>query len=342
MEVLKNTRGAMGIIHLALIAVAAVLGCGTAFGQTAEDLPRLIEAAKKEGQLSMYSSASTGQCQLVLNRFKEKYPFMKTDYFRSGKVGILTRVLTEQRFKKYAADVMMTSAIQTHILKKNGVLEKYVPPESKFLPPDSRDPEGYWHGIYASETVLGYNKNLVSSKEAPKTYEDLLNPKWKGKIGMEANKVEWFSTLLETKGEGFWGKLSQQKPSLRVGNTLALQLLAAGEFHILANVYLYSVEEGKLMGMPIDWVGLEPVNTYYVAISHLAHAPHPNAAKLFMNFLLTKDGQKALDEWGRTPIRSDVDSKYKKLIEKHKFIVTDIELGEKEKGINDLVGKYFR
>lgn len=342
MRGLKNFKIAMTLIQLTFIFLATVCVCAMAFAETPEDIQTLIEAAKKEGHLSLYSSGTAAQCQLFLDRFREKYPFIKTDYYRTGKVGLLTRTLTEHRFKKYSADVILTSATSAYILKKSEVLAKYFPPESKFLPEELRDPEGYWPGVYISEVVLAYNKNLVSSNEVPKRYEDLLDPKWKGKMEIEVNKVEWFANLLKSKGEGFFEKFSQQKPSLRTGNQLGLQLLAAGEFNILADAFLYSIEESKSMGMPIEWIGLEPVTTYLVSNSLLANAPHPNAAKLFINFMLTKEGQNVVVEFGRTPIRSDVESKYKKLLNNYKTIMTDIKMGEIEKEINDLVRKYFR
>jgi len=328
---------------LTLLIFLMSLCFGTTAGAvTFDDIDKLVEGAKKEGQLMLYTSGDAGQNELLLSKFREKYPFIKTDYYRSGKVSLLSKILMEHRFKKYTADAVVLSLLQSNILKKEGALEKSFPPESKFLPEEYNDPQGYWHAVYSSEVVVGYNTKLVSPRDVPKTYEDLLDPKWKGKLGMERNKMEWFATLLKLKGESYFEKLARQRPSLRVGESICVQLLAAGEFSMLVDSYFYRMLESKDKNMPMEWVALEPVVIYFVSASLAANAPHPNAARLFINFLLTQSGQQAVVKWGRTPIRSDVGSRNKKLMEKYKLMITDIDTGEKEKEINQVIAKYFR
>ncbi len=327
-------------VILLLILVSSLFS--TAYAATFDDLDKLIEGAKKEGNLMLYTSGDAGQNELLLSSFREKYPFIKTQYYRSGKVSLLSKILMEHRFKKYSADAIVLSLLQSNILKKQGALDKSSPPESRLLPEEFRDPQGYWYAVYSSEVVCGYNSRLVSSTDAPKTYEDLLDPKWKGKMGLEKNKMEWFATLLKLKGESFFEKLSLQRPSVRVGESISVQLLAAGEYSILADSYFYRMLESKDKAMPIEWVPLEPVVIYFVSASLAANAPHPNSAKLFINFLLTQTGQRAIVKWGRTPVRSDVGSRNKTFVEKFKVAITDIDTGEKEKEINQMMGKYFR
>ena len=307
-----------------------------------DDLEKLVEGAKKEGRLMLYTSSNIGQADLLLSKFREQYPFIQTEYYRSGKVALLSKILMEQRFKKHTADAIVMSLLQSNILKKQGALDKSSPPESRVLPEEFRDPQGYWYAVNSSELVCAYNKNLVSPKDAPKTYEDLLDPRWRGKLAIERNKIEWFATVLKMKGESFFEKLSRQRPSVRIGEQLATQLLAAGEYSILADTQIYEMLASQDKGMPIDFIPLEPVVIYFIAGSVAANAPHPNAAKLYINFLLTQTGQQAVVKWGRTPVRSDVGSRNKKIIEKYKVIVTDIDTGEREKEINQIIGKYFR
>ena len=189
--------------------------------------------------------------------------------------------------------------------------------------------------------MVGFNSRQVPRAEAPKRYEDLLQARWKNAIAIDANKIEWFATLLALKGRPFMEKLAAQKPQVRDGNVLILNLLAAGEFSIAAGVYEYSIEDMKSKGAPVDWIGLEPVIIYTVAVSLPSHPPHPYAAKLFIEFLLSKEGQEVVNQYGRVPIREDVDSKYGRLLKQHKLLMTDIDLGQKEAEVNETFRKLF-
>ena len=119
-------------------------------------------------------------------------------------------MLFEEQAKQRLADVVHTSVIETHILKKRGALSRYVPMESASYPSQYKDPEGYWTSVYASGTLMGFNTRQVKRAEAPKTYEDLLNPRWKNAMGIDNTKIEWFSMLLKLKGRPFMEKLAAQ------------------------------------------------------------------------------------------------------------------------------------
>jgi ABC-type Fe3+ transport system substrate-binding protein len=214
--------------------------------------------------------------------------------------------------------------------------------ESASFPSQYKDPDGIWTSAYASGTLLGFNSRQIKRAEAPKNYDDLLNPRWRNGIAIDSNKIEWFAMLLKMKGRPFMEKLAAQNPSVRSGNTLVLQLLSAGEFPIAAGVYEYSVEDLKTRGAPVDWIGLEPVITYTVAVSLPAQPNNPNSAKLFIEWLLSKEGQEVVNRYGRVPIREDVDSKYGKILKQHKLLMTDVDLGQKEVEINDTFRKLFQ
>jgi iron(III) transport system substrate-binding protein len=249
--------------------------------------------------------------------------------------------LFEQQAKQHIPDIIHTSVIETNIIKKRGALSRYVPNEAAAYPSHYKDPEGYWTSVYASGTLMGFNARQVKRADAPKTYEDLLNPRWKNSLAIDANKIEWFAMLLKLKGRSFMEKLAAQAPSLRDGNTLVLQLLAAGEFPVGAGVYEYSVEDLKTKGAPVDWIGLEPVITYTVAASLPSRPPRPFAAKLFIEWLLSKEGQEVINQYGRVPIRDDVESRYGKILKQHKLLMTDIDLGQKEAEVNETFRKLF-
>jgi len=326
--------------------ILSILVSGFFIGLTqsasAQTYEQLIAGAKKEGRLVVYASATAPQLQMYFAAFNKKYPFIKTEFFRTGKQALLSKVLLEEQAKQRIADVIHTSVIETNIMKKRGALSKYVPIEAAAYPAQYKDSDGLWTSAYASGTLLGFNSRQVNRPEAPKNYEDLLNPRWKNDIAIDSNKIEWFAMLLKLKGQAFMEKLAAQQPTVRSGNTLVLQLLAAGEFPISAGVYEYSVEDLKMRGAPVDWIGLEPVITYTVAVSLPAQPPHPFSAKLFTEWLLSKEGQEVINQYGRVPIRDDVDSRYGKILKQHKLMMTDVDLGQKEAEVNATFRKLFQ
>ena len=330
----------MRLVEISAIALVVFLSAiGHAYAQTQE---QLLEGAKKEGALIVYASATAQQLQVYFAAFNKKYPFIKTEFFRTGKQKLVGKILFEEQAKQHLADVIHTSVIETNIIKKRGGLSRYVPIEARAFPQQYKDPEGFWTSAYASGTLLGYNPKQISRAEAPKQYEDLLNPRWRNAIGLDSNKIEWFAMLLKLKGRSFMEKFAAQKVQVQPGNVLILQLLAAGEFPIAAGVYEYSVEDMKQKGAPVDWIGLEPVIIYTVAVSLPSQPLHPYCAKLFIEWLLSKEGQEVVNQYGRVPIRDDVPSKYGKILKQHKLLMTDIDLGQREAEVNETFRKLFQ
>ena len=194
-----------GIVHSIILVFC--LGGAAAFAQTQE---QLIAGAKKEGALVVYASATAQQLQMYFTAFNKKYPFIKTEFFRTGKQKLVGKILLEEQAKQHVADLVHTSVIETNIIKKKNGLSRYVPQEASVLPSQYRDPEGFWTSAYASGILLGYNSRQVKRAEAPKKYEDLLDPRWKNSIAIDTNKIEWFAMLLKLKGRPFMEKLAAQ------------------------------------------------------------------------------------------------------------------------------------
>jgi iron(III) transport system substrate-binding protein len=325
-----------------LLTIAIMLAILPAVAVNAQSPDQLIAGAKSEGKLVIYASAAAPQLQMYLAAFGKRYPFLKTEYFRTDKQKLVTRVLLEEQAKQRLADVIHTSVIETHILKKRRALSRHVPLESASYPSQYKDPEGFWTSVYASGTLMGFNTRQVKRIEAPKSYDDLLNPRWKNAMGIDNTKIEWFAMLAKLKGRGFMEKLAAQNSQVMAGNTNLLNLLAAGEFAIMAGVYEYSVDNMKNKGAPVDWIGLEPVITYTVAASLPSQPAHPFAAKLFIEWLLSKEGQEVINQYGRVPIRDDIDSKYGKLLKQHKLLIADVDLSQREVEVNEMIRKLFR
>lgn len=291
-----------------------VFGFGITFQALAQPMD-IVEGAKKEGQFVYYTGMNLDQATVFTQEFVKKHPFIKSEIFRSSGEKVLTKYLTEARAKTYRADVFQASVIQVFQLKEQGLLQRYISPESNAYPEGFKDPDGYWNAFYLLPYVIGYNTNLISPSEAPKSYEDLLNLKWKGKIGLEAEQYQWFFHLLKImgkeKGMDFMRRLATQDLQMRHGHSLLTQLVIAGEIPISVVLYGNDVEDAKrTKGAPIDWVRFKgPTITAFNAISITANPPHSNAAKLFVDFALSREGQQILQKnFRRVPARPGASS----------------------------------
>jgi iron(III) transport system substrate-binding protein len=272
----------------------------------------LIEGAKKEGRLMVYGASSLTEAVPIIKRFEQKYPFIKVDYQQALGETNANRIMTEAKASRYQADLYTGKLRAVLVLKGQGLLAKYKSPEGKFFREGFLDPEGYRAAIYLSIFVIGYNTNLVKPQDVPKKYEDLLNSKWKGQIGLNKYEYDWFTGVLEAmdraKGIAYMEKLSQQQPVLRDNASLSAQLLAAGEFP-LGSMYVHSAARMKIKGAPVDWAKFDfPAPTNLTSMSLLAKAPHPNAARLFYDHFLSQEVQAMLATMGRIPSRSGVRS----------------------------------
>jgi len=291
----------------------------------------VLEGARKEGKLLLYCSTSTADSAAMLKGFREKYPFIKAEEYRTAPPKLLTKIVMESNFKSYLPDVIQLRIFEMYMLKKKGLLDKYTSPESKNIPSLYKDPDGFFIGMYWYPHIIGYNKRLVAPQDVPRSYDDLLLPKWKGKMALDTDDFIWFAHQLQImgqeKGVAFMRKLAEQKLQLRSGKTLAVQLLSAGEFSIAVNVYGHRVEEMKKLGAPIDWVGVEPIIAQVQPIALATRVSHPNAARLYIDFVLSDDGQKLVNGLYKVPIRTDIQSQFK-AFEKLKLYPTRPELSE--------------
>ena len=272
---------------------------------------KMLEGAKKEGRLVLYTGMDTDEANQYAREFTKRYPFIKPEIFRSSGESVQTRFLTEHRANIHNADIFQTSIVQVYQLKNTELLKKYISEESHAYGEGFKDPQGYWTAFYLIPYVIGYNTRLVSLKDVPSSYEDLLHPKWKGQIALETEEYQWFYHLIEImgkeKGLAYMKKLAGQNLQLRKGHTLLAQLVAAGEMAMAVVVYSNRVERMKNSGAPIDWVRFKgPTITAINAVSIPEKAPHPNAAKLFVDFVLSKDGQNLLRAFRRIPARPDI------------------------------------
>jgi iron(III) transport system substrate-binding protein len=277
----------------------------TAMGQPS---PELLQAAKKEGKLVWYTSMAIDTSRPLLDAFLKRYPFIKEDLVRLGEEQLLNRILTESRAGKSFFDVVSSSGIQ--LLAGRNFLSPYASAEAQAYADELRDREHRWTAVYNNNLVPVYNTKMLSEREAPRDYPDLLDPKWKGKMLMDSTDYDWYGTLAVAWGREaalrYMQRLAQQAPAWRRGHGLVAQLIAAGEVP-LGWAYSFRVERMKTEGAPIDWVtSFNPTVTTINGVGLGAKASAPNAGKLFIDFILSKRGQEMVREMRRVPSRGDV------------------------------------
>ena len=264
---------------------------------------QLMDGAKKEGKLVFYTSVETEFARSLAAAFEVKYPFTKTDIFRSTHDKILSRMNVERKTSTYTADVVSVGEFETYHMQKMGFITPYKSPFAAAYPEGFKDPNGYWTDLYDNLIVTAYNTARVKRDELPKRYQDLLHPRWKGRMVLDQNEDRWFANMLylmgEKKGMEFMQALAKQKVAIRSGRGIVTQLLGAGEYDLQIVAYWYRPYLMKKQGAPVDWIGMEPAIVATHPISVVNRAPHLNTAKLFIDFALSDQGQKIFVQRGR-------------------------------------------
>lgn len=300
---MKITRS-IGIICLSLL----LLAWHHAWGQT-DSTAKLIEGAKKEGEVIIYGTMSLEAVNALNAKFKEKYPYLDIKLNRLGSGKFAPRVISEVRANKHLADILQTNSLTLHYIKKEGYLMNYLSPEDRYYPKQYKE-QGYWTTTNMNVHVLAYNTKLVTRDKAPKTYEELLNPIWKGKMLSDTSE-QWGALMFQIMGKEkairHMRGLAKQGISLRRDSSaMRAQLISAGESSIDFDSTLGPVEDLKKRGAPIDWIALSPVPVVTSAHAIAVKPPHPNAARLYLDYLLSREGQKAVLDTRRQVARSDL------------------------------------
>jgi iron(III) transport system substrate-binding protein len=258
---------------------------------------KLIDGAKKENALNIYSSMTTADMSALIAAFSAKYG-IKAQHWRGSSEDIRNRTTREYAAGRYEADLAETAGTDMEAMVREQLLQKFVTPVSKELIPQATLPSGQWIATRLSVFAAGYNTNIIKPADAPKTYEDLLDPRFKGKLGIEAEDSNWFLSVVGAMGEAKGLKLfrdivAKNGMSVRKGHTLLANLVPTGEVPLALTAYSYRLEQLKKEGAPVEIVWLPPAVALPTGAGIFKRAPHPHTALLFMDFLLT-DGQKIL------------------------------------------------
>jgi iron(III) transport system substrate-binding protein len=299
------------LIKLAVLALPIVCANTVAFAATTAATPgseaalyqgsdreaRLVAAAQKEGEVYIYHSTPLEDLSPITDAFTKKYG-IKVKLWRSGSEAILQRVVTEARGGRFDADVVQSPAPTLEALHRERLLQEIKSPVQKSLIPQAIPAHRESAGAFVNVFVAAYYTPKIKKTDLPKTYEDLLDPKWKGMLGIEADNSPWLATVIDKigaqKGQKLFNDIGATNGmSLRKGHTLLANLIASGEVPLGLTAPLYKVKQLKAKGAPIDWFILQPYVGQFSSVGVLKKAPHPNAAVLFYDFLLS-DGQPLL------------------------------------------------
>src|SRR6266849_1501571 len=289
--IMKRCREVLGILALSLVVSAL-----PAFAQDAR-----VEAAKKEGKVVWYTSLALPSAEKVAKLFETAYPGIKVEVHRTGSQRILQRVMQELQAGLKIVDVIHTSDSGHFVLlKEKKLLAKYTPPGVDRFPAGFKDADGYYYGLRATVNVIAYNTKLVSAADAPKTWKDLLDPRWKGKLvtahpGYSGVIATHVLALVHLHGWEYFKQLAQNRLMLVQSAVDPAGVVASGERVVAANGGDYYYYQMKKKGNPIEVVyPKEGVPLVVSPTAIAAFAPHPNAARLFTDFTFSRDVQQVL------------------------------------------------
>jgi len=328
----KNHTAFNAAIAFCIIAAAGATGARaqTAAGDNssiysysgADREQRLIAKAREERTLTLYTSMATTESTPLAHAFEAKYG-VKVQLWRALSENVMQRALTEARSGRHGMDAVETNAPEVEALAREDVLAPYSSPYLADLPPWAIPPHRRWFADRANLWVVGYNTGKVKREELPAELEGFADPRWQGRLSLEATDSDWMYGVVQFMGEerglAFFRKLAALKPEMRKGHILVAQLVAAGELPVCLTIYSGNADSIKAKGGPIDWTVAEPLVGRPQAVAVAKNAAHPNAALLFADFLLSPEGQKLLADMGRVPSSRT----QKTLLDRHKHVMID-------------------
>lgn len=279
-------------------------------------LQKLAEGARKEGLLNIYTSMPVDDANALTSAFEQRYG-VKSRVWRSGSEKILQRGLLEAKANRFEADIFETNGPEMEVLSREKILQECKSPYLQDLIPQAVRPHREWIATRLNIFTGAYNTRLIRKQDLPKTYNDLLDPKWKGKLAVEADDHDWLASTVMAMGEAkgialFRDIVRKNGVSVRKGHTLLANMVASGEVPLALTLYNYKVEQMKNAGAPMDWFALAPSVARPNGVGVARNAPHPHAAVLFQDFELS-EGQAILGKRDFIPTSTKVSSSLNKM-----------------------------
>jgi len=273
----------------------------------------LARGAKKEGALLLYTNIAATDIDKLGAEFERRYG-VKLQVWRSGPDKVLQRALTEARAGRYEVDALHVSTPEMEALQREQLLVPVASPHLAALRPEAVPAHKGWAASFFSVWVQAYNTTKVKKDELPKRYQDLADPRWKDRLGIEGKNHEWFYTIVKDMGEEpglrLFRQIAANHVSVRNGTALLNNMVVSGEVPLALTVYNFMVEQAKQQGAPIDWFVIEPAIARGNAVGVAKRSPHPHAAALFYDFMLGP-GQQLLAEMHHVPTSTRVESPLK-------------------------------
>jgi iron(III) transport system substrate-binding protein len=296
----------LALIASCLVLPAAAADMSLLSYEGPDRMERIVAAAKKEGTVSFYTSIAERDLPPLVKPFEDKYG-IKVTVWRAAADKVLQRSIAESNARRYTVDAIHAGSSEMEALAREKLLHPVSSPvlEDLVYVPKHRE----WAVTRLSVFVQAFNTNLVKKEDLPKSYQDLLDPKWKGRLAVEETDYEWFAYVAEQTGGTrlFKDIVAKNGMSVRKGHTLLGNLVVAGEVPLALTVYDYSAAQMKRKGSPIDWTVIEPAVTRSNAVGIARNAPHPNAALLFYEYMLGEEAQKRLASMDYVPGNSTVE-----------------------------------
>jgi iron(III) transport system substrate-binding protein len=259
--------------------------------QGADREQRILAAARKEGALTLYTTIAEKDIPVIVSPFEKKYG-IKVNIWRAGTDKVLQRTLSEAAARRYEVDAIHFGSPEMEALHREKILQPVNSPYFNQLIPDALPAHREWVATILSVWVQAYNTKQIRKADLPRTYRELLDPKWKGKLGIEVKNQEWFWTVADELGgepgiQFFRELVARNGMSVRQGHSLLMNMVVSGEVPLALTVYNYLAEGAKQKGAPVDWFAIEPAVARSNAVGIARRAPHPNAALFLYDYNIT-------------------------------------------------------
>jgi iron(III) transport system substrate-binding protein len=307
----------------------------------------LVKGAQTERLVEWYATLPVEHSKVLIEAFRQRYPFIEVKYTGAGGGRMVNRVVTEHRAGLNKFDVLGGTSTSHVALMKAGLIARNLTPVRKELRAGFMDADGFRVAPFTYALVIGYNTRALAQEQRPRSYEELLEPKWKGQIGLEAAGYEWLAAMIDTMGEekalAFARKLAAQNPRVQQGSSLLVQQMMAGEFNVLIDALHYQLENLKERGAPVDYVIPDPLLIKDPSGIWLAkYSAHPHAAALLVDFLFSREAQEIYARQNRLVARKDMEWRFREKLPSRIHVLSVDKWAPRYNELIGLFDKLFR